>query len=67
MELTELLQALITFFIVFDPIGTLPVFIDLTKKFNDREKTKAVNKAVLVAGVLAFILEYPKFHGNSIE
>jgi len=55
MDVTEFLQALITFFIVFDPIGTLPVFIDLTKKFNKKERTKAVNKAVIVAGVLAFI------------
>jgi len=55
MEFTQLLQALVTFFIVFDPIGSLPVFIDLTKKFNDTEKRKAVNKAVSVAGVLAFI------------
>ena len=54
MQLIVLLQALVTFFIVFDPIGSLPVFIELTKKFNDREKRKAVNKAVSVAGVLAF-------------
>ena len=63
MEFTELLKALITFFIVFDPIGTLPVFIDLTKKLNDVEKTKALNKAVLVAGVLAFIFV---FYGESV-
>ncbi len=55
MQLIVLLQALVTFFIVFDPIGSLPVFIELTKKFNDTEKRRAVNKAVLVAGVLAFI------------
>ncbi len=55
MQLIVLLQALVTFFIVFDPIGSLPVFIDLTKKFNDTEKRRAVNKAVSVAGVLAFI------------
>jgi len=55
MELIELLQALVTFFIVFDPIGTLPVFINLTKKFNEKEKIKAVNKAVAVAGILVFI------------
>jgi len=55
METTEVLQALVTFFIVFDPIGTLPVFINLTKKFSESEKIKAVNKAVLVAGVLTFI------------
>jgi multiple antibiotic resistance protein len=63
MEFTELFKALITFFIVFDPIGTLPVFIDLTKKLNDVEKTKALNKAVLVAGVLAFIFV---FYGESV-
>jgi len=55
MQLIVLLQALVTFFIVFDPIGSLPVFIDLTKKFNDTEKRRAVNKAVSVAGVLAFL------------
>jgi multiple antibiotic resistance protein len=55
MQLIVLLQALVTFFIVFDPIGSLPIFIDLTKKFNDTEKRNAVNKAVAVAGVLAFI------------
>ena len=55
MEFTQVLQAFITFFIVFDPIGTLPVFIDLTKGFNNKEKTRAVNKAVTVAGILVFI------------
>jgi len=55
MQLIVLLQALITFFIVFDPIGSLPVFIDLTEKFNDTKKRKAVNRAVSVAGVLALI------------
>jgi len=55
MELIVLLQTLITFFIVFDPIGTLPVFVELTKGFKKREKAKAANKAVLVAGILAFI------------
>jgi multiple antibiotic resistance protein len=55
MELVILLQTLVTFFIVFDPIGTLPVFVELTKGFKNKEKAKAANKAVLVAGILAFI------------
>jgi len=52
--LVEILQSVITFLIVMDPIASLSVFLFLTKKFSAREKLRAINKAVVVAGALAF-------------
>lgn len=53
--LIDLLQSIVTFLIVMDPVASMAVFIYLTKKFSSAEKFKAANKAVVVAGVLAFV------------
>jgi multiple antibiotic resistance protein len=50
-----LLQAIVTFLIVMDPLPSLSVFLLLTKGFSHKEKLKAAREAVIVAGVLAFV------------
>ena len=52
---TQLLQSIITFLIVMDPIASMSVFIYLTRKFSSRDKFRAANEAVFVAGALAFV------------
>ena len=47
----------IFFFAVIDPIGTIPVYIAVTKHFNEYKKRKIAIKATLVAaGVLVFFV-----------
>ena len=53
--LMEFLQAFIILFIIMDPFSSYIVFVDITKKFSKKEKIKSINKAVAVAGILAFI------------
>ncbi len=44
-------------FAVIDPIGTVPVYIAVTKGFNEKEKRSTALKAVLVSGlVLLFFI-----------
>jgi len=52
--IVDLLQSIVTFLIVMDPVSSMSVFIFLTKRFSSAEKFKAANKAVVVAGILAF-------------
>ncbi|MFH1473974.1 MAG: MarC family protein [Candidatus Aenigmatarchaeota archaeon] len=61
--LTGFLQAFIILFMIMDPFSSYIVFADITKKFSKKEKIKSVNKAVTVAGILAFIFI---IGGNSI-
>ncbi len=47
----------IFFFAVIDPIGTVPVFIAVTNRFNPAEKRKIAIRATLIAaGVLLFFV-----------
>ena len=50
-----LLQAVITLFVVMEPIGNIPALISLTKGMPLKEVKKNVNDAVFVAGVLLFV------------
>ena len=57
----NLIDNIVSIFIVFwavvDPVGTVPVFIAITKKYNDKEKVRIAKFATLVAcGVLFFFL-----------
>ncbi len=47
----------IAFFAVVDPIGTVPVFIAVTKQFDSREKRRVATLAILAAsGILLFFV-----------
>ncbi len=47
----------VSFFAVIDPIGTVPVFIAVTKKYDDHQRKAVAFKATLVAsGILVFFV-----------
>lgn len=55
-------------FAVIDPIGTIPVFIAVTRLFDKKEKRKIALKATLYsAGILLFFLVLGEFILTSIE
>lgn len=45
----ELLATFVFYFAVIDPIGTVPVFIAVTKGFSEKEKSNTALKAILVS------------------
>jgi multiple antibiotic resistance protein len=49
-----LFEAIITLFVIMDPIGNIPAFISLTKGMPLKEIRKSLNDAMLVAAVLLF-------------
>ncbi len=53
--LEQLVYAVALLFFIFDPFASLPIFICMTKGFDDKEKLKSANNAVLVAGILFVI------------
>jgi len=51
----ELLKSFITLFVIMDPFGNLPILISLMKGMKEKERTKNIYRAVLVASILLFI------------
>ena len=49
----DIVAVFITFFAVIDPIGTVPVFIAVSKQFNLSEKRKI---ALIATGIAALVL-----------
>jgi len=45
-------QAFIVLFVVFDPIGNIPLFHTFTVKFDTKEKRRIINSSVLIALVI---------------
>lgn len=43
------IQAFITLFVIFDPIGNIPLFHSFTKKFDYAKKKRIINQSVLIA------------------
>lgn len=55
--MAALISTFIFFFAVIDPIGSVPVFIAVTKGFDEKEKRITAVKAVVVSGlVLLFFI-----------
>ncbi len=55
--INELVTTFITFFTVIDPIGTIPVFMEITSKIKADERKKIARKAAITAaGVLLFFV-----------
>ncbi|MBI2558254.1 MarC family protein [Candidatus Woesearchaeota archaeon] len=48
------IEAFIALFVIMDPIGSLPIFIGLTKGMPLKEVKNSVDKSVFVAAVLLF-------------
>ncbi len=49
------LEAFITLFVIMDPIGNLPLIINLTKGMPIKEVKKNIDRAIFVAAVLLFV------------
>ena len=49
------LEAFIALFVIMDPIGNLPIIINLTKGMPLKEVKKNIDRAVFVAGILLFV------------
>lgn len=66
--MSELIATFIFFFAVIDPVGTIPVFIAVTKGFSEKEKRKIAIKAILIsAGVLLFFIAVGELILNAIN
>jgi multiple antibiotic resistance protein len=67
-EMNELLAIFIFFFAVIDPIGTVPVFIAVTRGEDEKYKRKVIFKAVGVSAVvLLFFVVAGELLLNAIE
>ena len=53
--MSDLLQAVVTLFVIMDPVGNLPVFTSLTKGMPIKHIKENINRSVFVAGVLLFV------------
>ena len=53
----DIVATFITFFAVVDPIGTVPVFIAVTNRFDDKARRRVALVATLAAaGILLFFV-----------
>lgn len=50
--MSEIISTFIFFFAVIDPIGTVPVFISVTSRYDEETKRKIAYKAALAAGAI---------------
>jgi len=48
-------QAIVTFFLVIDPPGLIPVFLAITKGMTEKERFSLLNKSVFVGFILLII------------
>ncbi|HSB47832.1 MAG TPA: MarC family protein [Candidatus Bilamarchaeum sp.] len=55
MELESLIVSFITIFAIMDPFASLPPFLTLTAKCSKEESRSVADRAVLIAGAVAFV------------
>lgn len=53
--LVEFIKAVITLFIIVDPLGNIPIFIGLTENLGKEERRKVFRVAVIVASALLVV------------
>jgi multiple antibiotic resistance protein len=51
----EILKAVITLFVVIDPIGIIPLFASFTEKMQSKDRKAISQTATITAGILLFI------------
>jgi multiple antibiotic resistance protein len=56
--LTELPKAIITLFVVIDPIACVPVIIALTSKMETKQKKSISNLTIITVAILLFIFAF---------
>lgn len=56
--LTETFAAIITLFVILDPVGVLPFFLGLTHGATSQQRKRLANRAVMVATALLLIFAF---------
>lgn len=51
----DLLRSVIALFVIIDPLGTIPIFIAITKNQTKKAKNEISNTAVVTAGILLIV------------
>lgn len=51
----RVIETFIALFVIMDPIGNLPIIINLTKGMPAKEVRKSIDRSIFVAGVLLFV------------
>ncbi|MBI5225777.1 MarC family protein [Candidatus Micrarchaeota archaeon] len=59
----QFIYAFVTLFVILDPFASIPAFLTLTRKLSDEDRRAVAHKAVLLAGILAFVF---LFSGQTI-
>lgn len=68
MTLSEALKIVVVLWAFIDPLGSIPVFLEATKQFDNKTKAKIARKATLIAGVvLIFFLVLGQFILEGME
>lgn len=66
--MNDLIATFVFFFAVIDPIGTVPVFISVTSRYEEKTKRRIALKAALVStGVLVFFVVAGEFILTAID
>ncbi len=55
MDWSEILKSTITLFAIVNPIGSIPIFLQLTGNMSSQERNKSFRIGVLSAGVILFV------------
>ncbi len=55
MEWAVVIKAAITLFAIVNPIGSIPIFLQLTSKMSSQERQRAFRTGVVAAGIILFI------------
>jgi multiple antibiotic resistance protein len=55
MEWSDVLKSTITLFAVVNPIGSIPIFMQLTEKLSPAEQRKAFRTGLAAAGIILFV------------
>jgi len=68
MDGGEILKTVALLFAVIDPLGTVPVFIAVTRRHSDRDRVRIALRAALIAAiVMLFFLVAGQFVLEAIE
>ncbi len=68
MTFFGLLKTFLFLFAVIDPLGTIPVFLEATKKFNKATRRKvAIRASLIAAGILLFFIAVGQFIMESMS
>lgn len=68
MTLSEALKTIVVLWAFIDPLGSIPVFLEATKQFDNKTKAKIARKATIIAGaILVFFLVLGQFILEGME